>query len=127
MLGHINRNMDALGLKICGAIFAVKKSVHSNADNETLPIEFLVPIDREFKSTQYFNYKPHFKIVNAVKIRHEGDILLLRDSEVLLTEYIRENNLNPITGHYYCFVHFSEEYSNNSIIDVYIGVNENIL
>jgi effector-binding domain-containing protein len=124
MIEHITKNADALDLKICGRILATVKQ--NNLSEEKSDIEFLVPVDKEFASSQYYVYKQLFRIVNAIKLRHEGDISSISDSVASLENYIEENKLSPITGYYFCFMQAPASTLSN-IIDIYVGINVNAL
>lgn len=101
---------------------------HINGE-EILDTEFLIPVDREITiCNQEYRYKPVFHIVNAVSIRHIGSPNTLPSTYEKLGEYIRHNNLQPITAAYNVNIN-DEQISNGQepIIDVYIGINPSSL
>jgi effector-binding domain-containing protein len=66
-------------------------------------------------------------MINAVKIRHEGLPKDLHISYDLLIDYIKKNGYKPITPAYCMVVRCDNEIPSNGIIDIYIGLNSNIL
>ena len=89
-----------------------------------LNIEVLVPVNDSFKSNSKYVYKPYFRIENAVKLRHYGKYSGLKNSKTLILNYLEENKLTPITNVYYRIV---DNDLSSGIIDLYIGINSNIL
>lgn len=109
----MKNNISVLDLQLCGNIIITKKG---------LKTEFIIPVDKEFKSNAYYKYKPVFKLVNAVRIRHYGDFFAIDKSLKELKEYVYLNNLTAVTNPYYV-----DKDIENDIIDVYVGISENIL
>lgn len=85
-------------------------------------IQFIIPVDRSFNSSEYYEFKKEFKIVNAVRVRHYGDFNEINRIVDDLSEYIREHSMVAITPPYYSL---NEVHSN--VYDVYIGLSENVL
>lgn len=71
-----------------------------------------------------YNIKPIYKLTNAVVIRHEGCFSNLNKTIEELKNYIKKMSYQSITNPY-CRVVRKEK--NNMIIDIYIGLNCNIL
>ena len=92
-------------------------------------MEILVPMDRKVDLPSDYNFKQLFKIVNAVYVRHEGNPAFLQKvyDEMLL--YITKNSLQQITPAYNVTVKdlLPGMSADELVIDVYIGVSENIL
>ena len=126
-LANIRKKVIDLDLKICDWIIATTKAGNTEFDDNSPEMEFLIPIDRQIESFENFIFKPQFKLINAVKIRHEGEINSVKQSEILLKEYIKKHNLEPITGHYYSYIQALEDSPESSIIDIYVGINMNQL
>lgn len=113
MISSMKNNISVIDLQLCGNIIITKKG---------LKTEFIIPVDREFKSNAYYNYKPAFKLVNAIRTRHQGEFSDIDKSLKELKEYIFNNNLTAVTNPYYV-----DKNIENGIIDVYVGISENVL
>lgn len=113
LLQGISRSVSVLGLEQCGNIITTKKGVKT---------EFIVPVNKKFETTKYYKYKPAFKLVNALKIRHYGSFSEIFLSINEINRYISRNNLLAVTNPY-CV----DKDSVNSIYDVYVGISENVL
>lgn len=127
MIGFIQRNTDALDLKICGNIAATVHEKKNISGMEMSDIEFLIPINKKISESSAFKFKPVFKLVNAVKIRHEGSMKEIERSEHILDEYILQNSMQPVTQIYYLFIQSTEYDNGDNIVDIYKGISENIL
>jgi len=60
-------------------------------------------------------------------MRHEGEIRDIKQSELLLKEYLERHNLEPITGYYHSYIQALEESPDSSIVDIYVSINTNVL
>ena len=127
MIIFIQENTDALNLKICGNIAATVHGEKTISGLKMSDIEFLIPIDKKIKENSAFKFKPLFKLVNAVKLRHEGSLSKIKESEYILNEYISQNALQSVTQIYYLFIQSTEYDNGDNIVDIYKGINENIL
>ena len=127
MIGFIQRNTDALDLKICGNIAATVHEKKNISGMEMSDIEFLIPVNKKISESFAFKFKPVFKLVNAVKIRHEGSMKEIEHSEHILDEYILQNSMQPVTQIYYLFIQSTEYDNEDNIVDIYKGISENIL
>lgn len=127
MIRFIQKNTDALNLKICGQIAATVHEKKTISGTQVSDIEFLIPIDRKIKESSAFKFKPVFKLVNAVKLRHEGSMSGIECSERILDDYISQNDLQPVTQIYYLFIQSTEYDNKDNIVDIYKGISENIL
>lgn len=124
LVEFISENIDALNLNITGNIIFSVFDTDTDGDLEYLNIEVLVPVNDSFKSNSKYVYKPYFRIENAVKLRHYGKYSGLKNSKTLILNYLEENKLTPITNVYYRIV---DNDLSSGIIDLYIGINSNIL
>lgn len=127
MIGFIQRNTDALDLKICGNIAVTVYEKENISGVEMSDIEFLIPVNKKIRESSAFKFKPVFKLVNAVKIRHEGSMKLIERAEHTLDEYITQNAMQPVTPVYYLFIQCTEYNNEDNIVDLYKGISENIL
>jgi len=106
-------SLSVLGLQLNGKIILTYKG---NC------MEFIIPVNESFSSNQHYQYKPEFKLVNAVRARHYGSFLNIGDKVEELYTYIAEHLLQSITQPY-----FIVRDIHNGIFDVYIGISENVL
>lgn len=119
---YASENIRALDLEINDKIMFT--TVNSD-DGEMIKV--MIPVSGQVRSCGEFEYQPMFKLVNAVAIRHEGGFAVIGSTEKKLTEYIAENHFEPITSPYYVVVRNDTSNLDNNIIDIYIGINYNIL
>lgn len=112
MLTSIRNNIYILGVHICGNIIIAKHNKF---------VDFLVPVDNEIASTEYYEYKKFVKLVNALRLRHYGSFSTVSDSLTELNRYIEDNELNSITDPY-IVVRDDVDY----VYDIYIGISENV-
>jgi hypothetical protein len=89
----------------------------------------LVPLDRAIAVPEGYSLKPHFYLTNAVKLRHVGNPAMLQASVDELNAYIGKKRLTPITVGYNVTVKdaASQQELDSMIIDIYVGVNPNLL
>ena len=119
---YASDNIRALDLEISdNVMFTTLKSEDGDLT------EVIIPVNGKVKPNGDFEYQPMFRLINAVTIRHEGSFEVIGSTEKKLTEYIEDNHFEPITGPYYVVVRNDTENRDDSIIDIYIGVNYNVL
>lgn len=122
---YISNNLDKIGIKHQNKIiFYIDNYLYPEQKHE---IEFLIPVDKMLANNDHFSFKPTFKMVNTVKIRHEGSPETLNTSYKLLLDYIKQNKQEPITPAYCMIIREDANQPTNGIIDIYIGLNSNIL
>lgn len=92
-----------------------------------IDIELLMPIDKSIDSTDKFVFKNQIKIVNAVVIHYIGNPNELQVAYNELNKYIIDNGLNVITAGYNVTKKVSSLDINNTEIEIYVGINPNIL
>lgn len=109
----IHNSINTLNYEINGKIVLTQKNGQT---------EFIIPVNRDFPSTQSYKYKKEFKLVNAVRIRHYGSYRTIAETVDELKTYIHQHSLTPITQPYFVVQDRKVE-----IYDVLIGVSENIL
>jgi len=122
----IGRFFEANGIKKSGNIATTTYSIDPDG---TLDIEILIPMDKSVDLPSEYKLKPVFKLVNAVYARHEGNPANLQNVYNEMLAYIKEKNLQQITTGYNVTVKdITPGMSiDEVVIDVYIGVSENIL
>ena len=96
-------------------------------EGEKMDMELICPIDKKIESIERYVYKEKIKIVNAVMMSYKGNPAGLQDACNELNKYIMENKLQPITVGYNVTKKIDILDINNAEIDVYVGINPNIL
>lgn len=121
VIRHMQENLDSLRLQPAGKIlFTEDQSQYRN-------IEILIPVNHDFTPQEQYGKKPLFKLINAVSARHEGSFPDAEKTKQKLLDYIREKSYQAITLPYYSVVRLDESNAGSCILDIYIGVNYNIL
>ena len=117
LVNHILKNLESIGLEVR------EKVMFTYSDSET---EFLIPLKNEktYENSGY-RIKPKFKMINAVKIRFEGDFGEIDIALKALEKYISEKKYRVISRPYYVVVR-SNVNSNSGIWDIYISIDGNI-
>lgn len=113
MLKGIKENISVLKFDICGDIIVAKRNGGT---------EFLVPINREFRSNEHYSFKERVLLVNAARLRHYGSFGTICKSLAELNDYIEKKSLTPITAPY-----IVERDLSDNAYDIYIGISENIV
>ncbi|MEE0861614.1 MAG: hypothetical protein U0L79_01355 [Lachnospiraceae bacterium] len=96
-------------------------------DSTKLDMELICPIDKKINSVGEYVYKEKIKIINAVMMSYKGNPDGLQEACNELNKYIIDNKLQPITVGYNVTKKIDPLDINNAEIDVYVGINPNIL
>ena len=96
-------------------------------EGATVDVELLMPIDMIINSKDKFVFKNQIKIVNAVVAAYKGHPIGLQDTCNQLNQYIMEHKLQPVTVGYNVTKKTDMLNPENTEIDVYVGINPNIL
>lgn len=89
-------------------------------------MEFLVPlINKNTNSCSGFTIKPKFKMVNAFKIRCEGDFSCINEALEILGKYIADKEYIAISNPYYIIVR-DDDSLNCGIWDIFISLDSNV-
>lgn len=104
-------------------------SVENNGLQPIMDIEVLIPLNKEVHVPADYKFKPVFRLNNAVKIRHRGNPAMLQNSANELMRYITDHKLMPITAGYNVTVQEPADQNDvdSLIVDMYVGVSDNIL
>lgn len=125
-LGQIIKENNA---KKNGPAVTATYAIENDGMQSIMDIEILVPLSRKINVPSNYTFKPVFRLKNAVKIRHQGNPKMLQNSADELMEYISVKRFMPVTAGYY--VTIREPVNKNDvqglIVDMYVGVTENIL
>ena len=123
-MNEINELLTGQGARSRGTTYLIFNSL-KNQD-----MKVYVALDKEVKAVPPpFWIKEAVHMENAVKTRHEGDLFALNGSFHRVKQYLEERGLTPITP-FCCKVMSGLKSPNdtkNTIMDIYIGVNANIL
>lgn len=120
LIDHISSSLELLEMEQTGnIIFSLKENTYGT-DEAILDLEFFVPVSKEFKSNEFYVYKPQITLYNAVRARHSGTYDTLINSRKKILNYLSQKCYQPITDFYY--------YVNKSnLVDIYVGINGNIV
>jgi len=96
---------------------------------ELIDIEILIPVEGDLSkiNNDKFRVKNKIRIVNAVVIHYIGNPNELQVAYNELNKYIFDNGLNVITAGYNVTKKVSSLDINNTEIEIYVGINPNIL
>lgn len=98
-----------------------------NSSEKYIDIEILIPLDKPLDVQNKFSFKKKILIDNAVVGIHKGNPQYIDKSYNELNEYIINKGLVPITAAYN-FTRVSDSKNiENTEIDIYVGINPNIL
>jgi effector-binding domain-containing protein len=126
-MNNISLFMKENSVKKNGYIVTSTFSIENTNNQQIMDIEILIPIDKEIVSVNEYKFKKIFKLTNAVKIRHDGKSNLITQSGELLMKYISDNGLTPITTGYNVTIKEPISAIDDIVVDIYIGITENIL
>lgn len=117
------------GIKRNGPSVSATYAVDTTGAEPILDIEILIPLDKKISVAAPYVIKPVFRLKNAVKIRHQGSPDLLQNTANELMGYIKDKGLMPITTGYNVTVQepSSPTDIDSLIVDIYVGVSDNIL
>lgn len=117
------------GVKRTGPSVSTTFDIDTSGDEPIFDMELLIPVDRIIYIDSPYRMKPVFRLVNAVKIRHEGKPELLQQTANELMDYIRKQRLTPVTSGYNVTIKqpSSPMDMDDLVVDLYIGVDGNIL
>ncbi len=125
----IGEFLQSNGATQAGPIVTVTFSIETKNEEPLLDMEILVPMDKELELSGDYVFKPLFKVTNAVYARHKGNPAKLQNTYNEMLSFIQENNLQQITVGYNVLINepMPGLTLDDMIIDVYIGINPNIL
>ena len=128
-MGKIVKFLSDNSLRKVGPIITATFAVEAVNGQPLLDMEILVPIDKNIEASGEYHFKKLFHLVNAVYAQHTGNPATLQITYDQMVAYINKNKLQQITAGYN--VNVKELQPGMSldemIVDVYIGVNPNVL
>lgn len=123
LISHLDGSLPILGLKRVGnTLFTITENKYG-CDEPILDVEIMVPIEGTFKSNEYYVYKPKVVLTNALKKRCSYNFTDMLEARTEMQQYIYMNDQKPLTEFFYRIV----ESGNMEAVDIYIGINENIV
>lgn len=96
-------------------------------EGDKIDVELLFPIDREIPSKDGFVYKKMLKLTNAAVVAFKGHPAGFQSACNDLNQYIAEHQLQPVTVGYNVTKKADMVNPENTEIDVYVGINPNII
>lgn len=125
----IGKFLQDNGAKKAGSVVTATFAIETLNGQSVLDMEILIPLDKEIAVSGEYTFKPVFHIVNALYARHEGNPSTLQNTYNEMLAYINQNNLQQITAGYNVQVKdmLPGMSPDDMIIDVYIGMNPNIM
>lgn len=125
----IGQFFHANGIQKKGPVVTVTHGIEHVDGEQIMNMEILVPMDGSFDLPSPYVFKPHFHLVNALYVRHQGHPSKLQEAYEKLGNYISENKLQPITPAYAVTVEEpqSMDHANDAVIDLYVGINPSAL
>lgn len=126
LIGYVRRNADALEQEVNGKIIFTAFESIGDMSRKVLDVEILLPVNKPFKSTDRYVFKPKFKLVNAISARFCGLRTGITSINAEMTRYLAANNLSAISNIYYVDAN-SRDNADDEIFDAYVSVNENVV
>lgn len=126
-LDQINKDMETK-IQESGAKLEGKPIIATfGIEGEYIDVEVLMPVDQEIKATGKYRYKNKIKIINAVKVCYKGHPVGLQAACNEMNQYIVDNSLQPITVGYNVTKNVDLTNLENTEIDIYVGINPNVV
>ncbi len=123
LMAHLDDSLSLLGLKKTGSTIFTLTENQTVSDEPILDVEIMIPVNEQFKSNEYYVYKPKIRLTNALRGRCSYDYNDLNEARKEMQHYINRNSHIPLTPYFYKLT------KNNGIdeVDIYVSVNENIV
>ena len=90
-------------------------------------MEILFPTDKVIESQREYEFKKEFRLVNAITVRHEGSFRNIGQTLKKLLVYAEKKEYVVITNPYYMIERNIYDAHDDCIIDIYIGIDYNVL
>ncbi|WP_172674816.1 AraC family transcriptional regulator [Cellulosilyticum ruminicola] len=126
---EIQKFINEMGIKVNGPITTATYFVEQTADGVVMDLEIIVPLDKKIELSCKYKFKPIIKIVNALKITHQGNPNRLNDTINKLNQYIYEKQKQVITPTYNVTVKNVSDPKDieDVVMDIYVGCSPCIL
>ena len=96
-------------------------------EGDKVDVEVLLQTDSIIASSDKYVFKDQIKLVNALVAAYKGHPMGLQEAVNQLNKFIIEQKLQPITVGYNVTKKVDLSNPDNTEIDVYVGINPNIL
>jgi effector-binding domain-containing protein len=129
VMTEVKEFLDKNDLCKDGYLTTTTFSVEIKDNVPLMDIEILCPVNREISVPVGFTFKPKFRLLNALKATHKGNPVGLQQAANEFQSYMAENGLTPITSLYNVTVIEAKSQTevDDMVVDMYIGVTENML
>lgn len=122
LLEHMEKSTEILNMEVTGdTIFTINETIKSES-KRIFGIEVLLPVASEFESNEHYVFKPKIRIENALKARCVIDFEDIDRVKEEMGIYMLRNQLKALTDFYYVVRN-----RNQQIVDIYVGIDGNIL
>ncbi|MHB8062261.1 MAG: AraC family transcriptional regulator [Ruminiclostridium sp.] len=125
----IGKMFEEKGIKKNGPVITATFAIETIGGQALLDMEIFVPMDKKVELTGEYRFKALFHMVNAVYARHVGNPAMLQNTYNEMMAFIQQNDLQQITAGYNVTVKdmLPGISLDELVMDVYIGVNPNVL
>lgn len=117
---EMERYIAEQGAKKNSSIITTVHDVKVINENTYIDYELLIPINKVIKVSEPYILKKELKIVNAIMVEEKNMEANIQDIFKFLSDYIRDNGLIPLTPMYSVIM-------DSEVINIYVGLNPNIL
>jgi len=99
---------------------------------QIMDTEILMPIDKKIDLPEKYNFKELFALFHLKNslytsyTRHKGNPAELQETYEQLNQYAVDNDLKQITSGYNVYVNEGKDHE-DMIVDIYIGIDQNVL
>lgn len=120
----IEEAIKKANLKVSGSVINTIYSVENEGNTQLVDFELIIPISGVMESVDEYIFKDKFVIENAVMFRHIGNPQTINSEMESFVQYIKDNNLKPVTPFYNITVKGAMKPSelDEMIVDIYVGV-----
>ncbi len=126
---ELDEKLREKGVKRTANPVTTTYSVEEGIHGPIMDVEFLLPLDQKVTLPEGCVWKSHFLLTNALVARHTGNPDNIQLTINALNAYMAEQHLIPITSGYNVTVKGAKTSLelNEMIVDIYVGINPNIL
>lgn len=103
-------------------IITTTKSIEEINSEQVIDVEILLPVSYRIPVEEPYIFKKNIKITNALYTKVE-DVIKIQEALNEVNQYIIDNTLQPITSAYLV----QTKQDNKTFIEIYVGLNPNIL
>lgn len=105
-----------------GCVITTTKSLEELNGEQIIDVEILMPVRYRIPVEEAYVFKTNLKIINSLYMK-VVDVTKLQDAFSMLNQYVLDHKLQPITSVYLV----QTKVENLSLIELYMGLNPNIL